>query len=280
MQGEIGLGQLAGNYDVILSDVWGVLHNGIAAWPEAVDALRRFRAGGGTVVLITNSPRPSAPLVGLLDSVGVARDCYDALVSSGDATRAMLRAYQGRKVHEVGPEDERHLYDGLGLIFSSADEAEAVVVTDLDDITHTPEMYLGRAKLWRARHLPLIVANPDRVVEHGDQLVYCGGALADLYAELGGEVRMAGKPFAPIYEEALRLARAAHKGEIGQGRILAIGDSVRTDATGAANQKLDFLFITGSIHAGELEDAEKGAVEKLVAPSGARLVSHLPRLVW
>lgn len=279
-----GLSRLFPRYRVLFCDVWGVVHNGLAAFAPAVDALSRFRAEGGTVILVTNAPRPSAPIIAMLDQLGVARAAWDAVVSSGDATRAMIAPYRGRVIHHVGPPTiDDALYEGLGVIRGPAESAEAVVVTDLDEDDDTPEMYTERAALWQSRALPLICANPDKVVEVGDKLYYCGGALADLYAELGGQVLMAGKPYAPIYAEALRLAEQAAGRSVPRSEILAVGDSVRTDATGAAGFDIDFLFVTGSIHAEELDafgQADPAAIRDLVAPSGATMAGYMPRLVW
>jgi HAD superfamily hydrolase (TIGR01459 family) len=279
-----GLSQIAGHYDAVLCDVWGVVHNGVVAFPSAYEALADYRKSGGRVVFITNAPRPSAPIVELLDGFGVPRAAYDAIVSSGDATRAMIAPYRGKVIHHIGPATlDDGLYEGLGIIRGRAEEAEAVVVTDLDTDDDTPEMYNDRATLWLERGLPLICANPDKVVEQGDRLIYCGGALADLYEARGGVVRMAGKPFAPIYDEALRLAEVAAGRSIPRSRILGIGDSVRTDATGAAAFDIDLLFITGSIHAAELDAfgaVDPAAVRALVAPSRARLAGYMARLAW
>jgi HAD superfamily hydrolase (TIGR01459 family) len=278
------LADLAPNYDAVLSDVWGVLHNGVAAFPEAIDALQRFRAGGGRMVLITNAPRASSAIVTLLDDLRVPRDAYDAIVSSGDVTRGIIAPYRGKVIHHVGPPQiDDSLYEGLGVIRGPAEAAAAVVVTDLDTDDDTPDMYEDRIKVWLRRRLPLICANPDRVVEHGGRIIYCGGALADLYEAHGGSIKMSGKPYRPIYDEALRLAEQAAGRSLDRGRILAIGDSVRTDAIGAANAGLDLLFVTGSIHAQELDafgDPDPDAIRALVAPSGARLVGFMPRLAW
>jgi HAD superfamily hydrolase (TIGR01459 family) len=279
-----GLSDLSGRYDAVLSDVWGVIHNGVRAFPEAVEALREFRKAGGRAVLITNAPRPSAPIVAMLDRLGVPRDAYDAIVSSGDATRTMIEKYRGKAIHHVGPPTEDDaLYEGLDLRRTGADEAEVVVVTDLDTDDDTPEMYRERAKLWLSRKLPMICANPDRVVEHGDKIIYCGGALGDLYSAMGGMVHMAGKPYPPIYEQAFALAEKAAGKSLDKSRVLAIGDSVRTDATGAAQFGVDILFITGSIHAAELDAFGKPdpqAIADLLAPSRARVAGYLPRLSW
>jgi HAD superfamily hydrolase (TIGR01459 family) len=278
------LSQLAPRYDAILSDVWGVLHNGIAAHAGACEALVNYRSGGGRVVLITNAPRPSHSIIPLLDRLGVPPAAYDAIVSSGDMTRGMLEEYRGRTVHYIGPPAENDsLFEGLELTLDAAEDAAALIVTDLDTDDDTPDMYDARMKLWLRRNLPMIVANPDRVVEHGDRLIYCGGALADLYEARGGRILMAGKPYRPIYTEALHLAEQAAGHALDKSRVLAIGDSIRTDAIGAAGFGIDFLFITGSIHAEELDafgKADPAAIRDLVAPSGASLAGYMPRLAW
>jgi len=278
------LSDLAPNYDAVLSDVWGVVHNGVAAYGDAVEALRAFRKAGGRVVLITNAPRASAPIIDMLDRMGVPRDAYDAVVSSGDVTREMIAPYRGKVIHHIGPATiDDSLYEGLGVIRGPAEDAAAVVVTDLDTDDDTPDMYEDRVKVWLERGLPLICANPDRVVEHGGRIIYCGGALADLYEAHGGRIRMAGKPYRQVYDDALRLAAVAAGRGLERTRILAIGDSVRTDAIGAANAGLDLMFITGSIHAQELDafgSPDPEAIRALVAPSGARLKGFMPRLAW
>jgi HAD superfamily hydrolase (TIGR01459 family) len=196
----------------------------------------------------------------------------------------MIAPYRGKVIHHIGPATiDDSLYEGLGVIRGPAEEAAAVVVTDLDTDDDTPDMYEDRIRVWLARRLPLICANPDRVVEHGGRIIYCGGALADLYEAHGGRIRMAGKPYRQIYDEALRLAAVAAGRGLERNRILAIGDSVRTDAIGAANAGLDLMFITGSIHAQELDafgSPDPEAIRALVAPSGARLKGFMPRLAW
>lgn len=279
-----GFSEIASNYDAALCDVWGVVHNGVSAYPSAVEALVEYRKQGGRLVFITNAPRPSGPIIEMLDRLGVVREAYDAIVSSGDATRVMISEYSGKVVHHVGPPTaDDSLYEGLNVIRGSAEEAEAIVVTDLDTDEDTPDMYNDRVSLWLKRGLPMICANPDRVVEHGDRLIYCGGALGDLYEARGGKVRMAGKPYRPIYDEALRLAEQAAGRKLDKARMLAVGDSVRTDAMGASHFGLDLLFVTGSIHAGDLDafgNVDPQAVADLVAPSGANVAGFMPRLAW
>ncbi len=284
MHALAGLGAIATRYDVVLSDIWGVVHNGVRAHPGAVEALVAYRRQGGRVVLISNAPRPKGPIIAMMDGFGVPRDAYDDVVTSGDATRVILEEYRGKTVHYVGPPRENDsLFEGLDITLGPAEAAKAVVVTDLETDDDTPDMYNDRITGWLHRNLPLIAANPDRIVEHGDRLIYCGGALADLYEARGGMIIMVGKPYKPIYAEALRLAEKAAGRALDRSRILAIGDSVRTDAIGAAGAGLDLLFITGSIHAAELDafgNVDPDAVRRLVEPSGASVVGFMPKLAW
>ncbi len=278
-----GLSQLAQRYPAILSDVWGVLHNGVTPHWSAVEALAQYRAQGGRVVLITNAPRPGASIVAQLDAMDIPRDAYDALVSSGDATRTLLENWRGRTVARVGPSLDDVLFEGLDLTFGDDNDARAVVVTDLDTDDDTPADYADRMAIWRDRGLPLICANPDKVVEEGDRIVYCGGALADAYEDIGGRVMMAGKPYNPIYEHAKDLLDAASDRKFEKPQILAIGDSVRTDSMGAAQFGIDLLFITGSIHAAELDafnDPPAKRVADFVSVSRANMVGFMPRLAW
>ena len=199
---------LAGDYDVVLCDVWGVVHNGVAAAADAGDALARFRARGGTVVLITNAPRPGERVARLtLDRLGVPRAAYDGIVSSGDVTRALIAARAGARVFHIGPERDLALFEGLDAPKAALEHADYVVCTGLyDDTVETPHDYRDVIARMRARSLPMICANPDEVVERGDKLVYCAGAIADPYAAAGGEVIYAGKPYRPIYDQALAIA--------------------------------------------------------------------------
>ncbi|WP_417579992.1 TIGR01459 family HAD-type hydrolase [Pelagibacterium sp.] len=278
-----GLSSLVGRYGAILSDVWGVVHNGVSPHWSAVEALSQFRAAGGSVVLITNAPRPGGSIIAQLDEMGIPRDAYDGLVSSGDATRALLENWRGRTVARVGPSVDDILFEGLDLVIGADEEATAVVVTDLDTDDDTPDDYRDRMAIWKSRNLPLICANPDKVVEEGDRIVYCGGALADAYEDIGGRVMMAGKPYNPIYEQTKVLADEAAGKRFEKSEIIAIGDSVRTDAMGAAQFGIDLLFITGSIHAAELDafnNPPARRVSDFVSVSRANMVGFMPRLVW
>jgi len=247
---------LAPDYDVLLSDVWGVVHNGLAAFPHACDALMRTRAHGATVVLITNAPRPSDVVARQLDRLHVPREAYDAIVSSGDVTRAVIESRPGQSLFHLGPDRDRSMF--VGAKVAPLESADYVVCTGLDnDEVETPDDYRARLEVMLKRKLFMVCGNPDVVVERGPQLVYCAGAIADLYATMGGEVLYAGKPYRPIYDMALAKAQAASGRAVTLSRVLAIGDSVRTDLKGARAAGVDFLFVTSGIHAEELGGRER-----------------------
>jgi HAD superfamily hydrolase (TIGR01459 family) len=276
---------LAPGYDVVLSDVWGVVHNGVAATPEACDALARFRAAGGTVVLITNAPRPGDVVARLtLDRLGVPRAAYDGIVSSGDVTHALIAARAGERVLHIGPERDLPIFSGLDAPIAPLEDADYAVCSGLaDDTVETPQDYRGLIERMRARALPMICANPDVVVERGDKLVYCAGAIADLYAAIGGEVIYAGKPYRPIYDQAMAIARAARGKPVEHHRVLAIGDSVRTDLKGAAAFDLDCLFVTAGIHAEELggrDSPDTAALAGMFAEAEVVPKAVMRRLAW
>lgn len=261
-----GLRDVAGDYDILLCDVWGVIHNGRESFPAACQALTRFNEQGGHVVLISNSPRPSSDVVAQLDRLGVPRDSWRAFVTSGDATRAELAKRAPGPAWVIGPERDWPLYEGLGLDSAhGADDAAFISVTGpVDDETETPEDYRDRLSQGVARDLELICANPDRVVQRGDRLIYCGGALADLYESLGGRVTMAGKPFGPIYDLALKEAADLLGRPADRSRVLCVGDGVVTDVLGANRQALDCLFIASGIH-GDAARGPDGMVDPALA---------------
>jgi HAD superfamily hydrolase (TIGR01459 family) len=267
------LRDLVGGVEVVLSDIWGVVHNGLESFPEACEALHTYRKNGGTVILITNAPRPADSVQRQLRKLGVADDTYDAIVSSGDLTRHYVADHPGRKVFWLGPERDSSIYRGLDLKLSPLQQADYIVCTGLlDDETESAEDYRPMMREALARKLTLICANPDIVVERGDRLIYCAGAIAELYRELGGEVIFYGKPHRPIYERAIALA-AEHGGHaIKLDRVLAIGDSVRTDLAGAHGFGIDCLFVTRGIHSEEFE-----GIDQLDPASIKELFGHPPR---
>jgi len=267
------LADLVDGIDVVLSDIWGVVHNGLESFPEACEALHTFRSRGGTVIMITNAPRPADSVQRQLRKLGVADDTYDAIVSSGDLTRHYVAGHPGGKVFWLGPERDSSIYRGLDLPLGPLEQADYIICTGLfDDETETAEDYRSMMLQARERRLPLICANPDIVVERGDRLIYCAGAIAELYRELGGEVIFYGKPHRPIYDRAMELATERSGRAIPLNRVLAIGDSVRTDLAGAHGFGIDCLFVTRGIHAEEF-----AGVDQLDPASVKELFGHPPR---
>ena len=247
------LDQLTDRADVLLCDVWGVIHNGVNPFLLSVEALKSARARGQTVILITNSPRPANDVIRQFDTIGVDPDCWDDIVTSGDVTRRLVEDAP-RAIYFLGPERDMPLVDGLDIDLVEPAAADAVLCTGLlNDEDETPEDYRALLAGFQARGLPFICANPDREVERGDRLVPCAGALADLYVKLGGQPRIAGKPHAPIYNEAMARARAL-RGDVDLGRTLAIGDGVTTDIRGAQDNGIDAIFIARGIHARQYID--------------------------
>jgi len=274
----------APRYDVALCDVWGVVHNSIVSFPEPCDALRRFRAQGGTVIMITNAPRPGDEVVRFIARLGVPADAYDGIVSSGDVTRGYVAAHLDQSIFRIGPERDTPLYEGLQVRFAPVERADYVVCSGLfDDETETAEDYRELLETMRGRNLFMVCANPDVVVERGEKLVYCAGAIADLYRTLGGEVLYAGKPYRPLYDQALALTETVRGRPTPLARVLAIGDSVRTDLAGATALGVDCLFITAGIHAedfGGRDDPDRSAIGRTLAAAGLMPTAVMHRLRW
>jgi HAD superfamily hydrolase (TIGR01459 family) len=267
------LSDLVDGVEVILSDIWGVVHNGLESFPEACEALHTYRQRGGTVILITNAPRPADSVQRQLRKLGVADETYDAIVSSGDLTRHFVADHPGKKMFWLGPDRDSSIYRGLDAVTAPLEQADYIVCTGLfDDETESAEDYRTMMLQAREHKLPLVCANPDIVVERGDRLIYCAGAVAELYRELGGEVIFYGKPHRPIYERAMALAAERRGRPTSLDRVLAIGDSVRTDLTGALGFGIDCLFLTRGIHSEEFE-----GIDQLDPASVKELFGHPPR---
>lgn len=278
-----GLQAFADRYDVLLCDLWGVMHDGCEVFRPAVVALERFRAKGGTVVFITNAPRPREPVLAQIAGLGLPDAAFDAIVTSGDVTIAAIAARGPRPIYHIGPPRDRALFDamtrqsGRSPTLTTLAEAELVVVTSLsDDCTETPADYADQLAAMRARKLPLICANPDIVVHVGEQLIYCGGALAQAYEALGGETVLAGKPHAPIYEAALALAGRHRAQPLDRRRVLAIGDGLVTDGVGAARQDLDFLFVTSGIHRDDLHPGPAAPLDEQRYAEAVAVLARAP----
>ncbi len=253
------LSEIAPRYDALFVDLWGCLHNGLRPFPDAVAALRGYRARGGFVMLLTNSPRPRPAVMAQLDQIGVPRDCYDDITASGDASRAAMAAgLAGTKVYHLGPKKDESFFDDLGdgidvsrIRRVPLEEAEGIVCTGLfDDRTETPEDYRATLLYAKTRGMKLICTNPDIQVDYGDKRIYCAGAIAALYTEMGGESLYFGKPWPPIYDLARnRIAQGRASRAIADSAILAIGDGIRTDILGGLNEGFDTLFVSGGLAA-------------------------------
>jgi HAD superfamily hydrolase (TIGR01459 family) len=280
-----GLSALATDHDALVCDVWGVLHNGLAAHPAACAALVEYRRRGGKVVLLTNAPRPSGPIHLQLADLGVPREAYDDLVTSGDVTRETLMARPERSITHVGPDRDLPIYEGLPHTLVADADAEIIVCSGLvDDLTETPDDYRDRLAALAARGLPMLCANPDLIVERGHEKVWCAGALAKIYAEdFGGEVTLIGKPHPPVYAEVRRrIAKLAGR-PIADTRLLAIGDGLPTDIRGAVTQGIDVLFVTGGIHAddfGPAEAPDPALVAARLKAEGLTITAMVARLTW
>jgi HAD superfamily hydrolase (TIGR01459 family) len=275
-----GLSDIAGQYDALICDVWGVVHDGHHAHAAACDALRRFRAGHGPVVLLTNAPRVPEAVEEQFAGIGVPRDCYDVIVSSGGAARAELeRRAHGTSLplYYIGTDRDVSIFQGLGVGFAPLEEAQVMLCTGLrDDDAEAPADYDAELRRVAARGLTMLCANPDLVVHRGKRLYWCAGALARDYAALGGPVIYYGKPHAPVYEMA-RAAAAA----LGPARKpLAIGDGMPTDIKGANGQGLDALFIADGIHGEEIEPYTETHLDTLLARNGVHAAAALRALTW
>lgn len=253
--------EISTDYTLALVDIWGCVHNGREVYKAAEAALTAFRQAGGCVVLVTNAPRPRDGVQAQLDRMGLARNAYDGIATSGDAAQAgMLMGAVGRRVWHLGPPKDDAFFTTLPdwaadqppINRVSFDEAEGIICTGpFDEMTETPEDYRGRFLSAKARGLKLLCANPDIVVDYGETRIYCAGALAQLYDEMGGESFYFGKPHPPIYDLARRVASQSTGLRFSEDRTIAIGDGIHTDIKGGIGEGIDTLFITGGLSAGE-----------------------------
>jgi len=264
------LSDISDRYDVLYCDLWGCLHDGYTAFADAVAALRAFKAGGGFVLLLTNSPRPRASVEKQLEKIGVPRDCWDSIASSGDSARAaMLRGIVGQKVWFIGQPQDQGFFAPLDVLEDVVDitqvpleDAEGIVCTGPEDPTADPKGMRGKFLYAKTKNLKLLCANPDIVVDRGEAREWCAGALAQLYTEMGGESLYFGKPHAPIYQLAqMRLAQAGI--DCPPERVLAVGDGLRTDILGAQGEAIDSLFISGGLSRSETGTTDQPDPEKL-----------------
>ncbi|WP_428407052.1 TIGR01459 family HAD-type hydrolase [Hyphococcus sp.] len=270
---------VAARYDALLCDAWGVIHDGVMLFPGVADALRRFRETRGPVIILTNAPRPSWVIPAQLDRIGLPRDCWDDIVTSGDATRAAIEARLPAPACKLGPAKDDPLFEGLKIDFRPLEEAEFIICTGMKDDAHeTPDDYREFLKEAAAQRLPMICANPDIVVNWGGRMIWCAGALAEIYKDLGCEVIYGGKPYPPIYDLALKRIEEL-RGPTDRARILAVGDGFKTDILGANDQKLDVLFIAGDggVHEGARDAA---AISKKLEEAGLSAIGAAEALQW
>ncbi|PXW65925.1 TIGR01459 family HAD-type hydrolase [Methylobacterium sp. B4] len=281
---------VAERYDLILCDVWGVLHDGTRGHAAAGEALIRFRGLPGArprrVILVSNAPRPWQGVQKILDGYGVPREAYDAILTSGDLTRRLIAEHPGERIYHLGPERDAPVFDGLDLTLVPGTEAQRIVCTGLfDDDAETAEDYRAALADFRARDVPMICANPDLVVERDRKLIPCAGLIAQAYAAIGGSVVYAGKPYRPIYETALAMA-----GELDGlpapevSRTVAVGDAIRTDIAGASACGIPSILVARGIHAEELgvtaEHHSLGDIADWLAAQPVRPGAVIERLVW
>lgn len=278
-----GLSAVAQDYDAILCDVWGVIHNGRQAFAGACEALKKFRSHG-PVILVTNAPVPKERVTRLFSQFGVPMDCFDDVIASGDATRNELRNFAPGPVYRIGLDQDFGVYAGLPLDFSDDPTvAKVVCCTSLRDYPNgVPEPYRPELNRLAAHNLPMICANPDIQFRQGDRLIWSAGSLAAIYEAEGGTVIRPGKPDAPIYRLAMERAAEITGRTISPSRTLAIGDGPITDILGANRQGYDALFIGGGIHGHSMGqgDAFIASAEKVLEADGVTAKYAMPELAW
>lgn len=272
-----GLSAIAGSYDALICDVWGVLHDGVRAHPEACEALLRFRQSRGRIVLLSNAPRPAAEIVTQLRLFGVPDDAYDAVVTSGGSARADLqRRIAGGvlKLVHIGPERDETVFKGLAIEVVRPEAAEVALCTGLyDDTTETPDDYAAMLAVLKAHDLTMICANPDIFVPRAGKLIHCAGGVARAYEKIGGTVIYYGKPYKPIYGEAIEAAGAG-------ARILVVGDALETDIAGANAMGLDALFVAHGLHKDELGDVTPESLAALFTRHGLKARAAVDVFKW
>lgn len=272
---------LAATADLWFVDIWGVMHNGVRPYASSVAACEAFRRQGGTILLVTNSPRPRESVARQLDGIGVARSAYDGIVSSGDVSRSLIEDWAGEPILHIGPERDLPVFANLQATAGAgvADAVVAVCTGLYDDEKETPADYAEMLAKLKARDIPMICANPDQKVERDGRLIYCAGAIARAYEALGGIVSYAGKPFQPIYDLALEIGSDTRGKSIAKDRVLAIGDGVSTDIAGASNFGIRSVFIASGVDVNANENVGAAAA-RLFANSSAKPIAVMNGFNW
>jgi HAD superfamily hydrolase (TIGR01459 family) len=273
-----GLSEIARDHDALICDIWGVVHNGQAPFPEAAEALRRFRRERGPVVLLSNAPRPAWSVEAQFRRIGVATDCYDAIVTSGGAAQEDLKARlekAGRlSLYYIGPEQDAAVLEGLAITRAGIAQADVALCVGLvDDLRETPADYADILQAMRARNLPMLCANPDLKVYRGAIMCWCAGALAEAYEAIGGPVTYYGKPYKAIYDVALKAANSPKQ-------ALAVGDALVTDLKGAKGAGLEALFIADGLHGEEIEPYTAQHLGEMFAAAGVGAKAAMRALAW
>ena len=278
----LSIAPLAAGRTAWLVDIWGVMHNGVAPYLPAANACAQFRRSGGTVLLLSNAPRPAPSVVEQLDRIGVPRDAYDTILTSGDASREMIEraAQAGRAIGHIGPERDRGLFEGAADPVPLA-KAQTVVCSGLyDDERETPETYIEILALLKKRGVDMICANPDLTVERGGRIIYCAGALAKAYENMGGAVAYAGKPYLPVYDLAFERLAALRGAGVARTQVLAIGDGVGTDIAGAAAAGIDSVYVASGVHAGPGGRIDASTVAEIFADAAGWPIAAMNGLAW
>lgn len=275
-------GEIAPLIDVLICDVWGVVHNGQNAHPQACAALERFRAGGGTVVMVSNAPRPGPDVIAQMTQYGVTLGSFDRIVTSGDVTRGLIAERAGQRAFHIGPERDLPLFEGLDVTLAGPEEADYCVCTGfLDDERETPADYAGTLATLARRGLTMICGNPDLVVERGARLIPCAGAMAEAYEAIGGAAIYAGKPHRPVYDRALALAAELRGRPVDMGRVMAVGDAVRTDVTGAVGIGVPAILLLDGIHWHDAGAEDwRGSYTAWLARQAAQPAYVMRKLAW
>ncbi len=267
-----------GGVEAWICDIWGVVHNGLAAFPSAVDACVRFRRHGGTVILLTNAPRPAPAIEEQLAKLKVPREAWDAILTSGDLTLSLIAQHRDAPLTHLGPDRDRGLFDGQHLTMVGLEEARAIVCSGLfDDERETAEDYRERLTGPASRGVPLICANPDVTVARGDRVIPCAGALAALYESIGGPVIYAGKPYLPVYDRAFEMIAAARGKPVSKAATLGIGDGINTDIRGALAAGIRPVLVASPVHLPELTEA---TLAHAVVPLPGRPIAAMAALAW
>jgi len=277
-----GLAEIADQYDALIVDIWGVLHNGKKPFDGVDAALKNFRDTGGKVLLLSNAPRPGPSAVKRLEVIGNRRDGFDDILTSGDAVRGLMQdmGQQGKKICHIGPDKDADLIADLEVEFVDENAADAILFSGpYDDTTETPADYADMLARMKARNLPLLCPNPDRIVQYGDQVIYCAGAIAEAYENIGGEVVWVGKPYPMVYAGARAMLRDMTGLET--PRLLAIGDGPKTDILGAQAANIDALFIAGGLAGASGADIETAeAIAAILAEENTQARYAMRHLVW